>query len=258
MASLTGIGLAEFTKTKIGTPYVYGAKGSDGVFTSKKFNFLKANYPKVFTKAYINKVLAMKVVDKKVCTDCSGLISWYTGKLLGSAQMYSKAYTRLPIKDLDKFAIGTVLWKSGHVGVYVGKNEKGQPLCVEAKGIDYGTVIGVITNPNRWTCGLTFSDINYQIDTPIKDLSWKGTNPYKTPTGLVKKGDKGENVKWLQWELNEAGYNSKFTYGNKVYSKVKIDGEFGPITEAALKSFQKSAKLVVDGICGPKTIKALT
>ena len=30
MAKLTGRGLATFAKSKVGTPYVYGAKGADG------------------------------------------------------------------------------------------------------------------------------------------------------------------------------------------------------------------------------------
>lgn len=258
MGKITGKELADFVKSKVGTPYVYGAKGADGIFTTKKFNFLKANYPKVFNNNYINKVKKLGVLDKKVCTDCSGLITWKLGTTMGSSQMYARAYARLPMKDLDKFAIGTVLWKNGHVGVYVGKDSKGRPLCTEAKGIDYGTVTGVITNPNRWTCGLTFSNVDYDIKEKVKDITYKGKNPYAKPTKILKIGDTGEYVKWLQWELVEAGYGTAFTYENKIYSKVAIDGEFGPITDAALRLFQKSSKLKVDGECGNKTIKALT
>jgi peptidoglycan hydrolase-like protein with peptidoglycan-binding domain len=36
-----------------------------------------------------------------------------------------------------------------------------------------------------------------------------------------------------------------------------VDGLFGPLTEAAVKRFQNSAGLQVDGIAGPKTLKAL-
>ena len=257
MAILTGKELAAFAISKIRTPYVYGAKGADGVFSQNKLNFLKANYPKVFTPSYLNKIARMDVVDKKVCTDCSGLISWYTGKVLGSAQLYSKAYTRLPMKDMEKFAVGTVLWKSGHVGVYAGKNSKGYPICIEAKGIDYGTIADIISNPNRWSCGLTFSWMDYEIINPIDDKTWKGTNPYPKPSELIKKGMKGDPVRWLQWELVEAGYGKAFSYNGKVYSKVKIDGDFGIITESALKLFQSSCKIKVDGLCGDVTKKYL-
>lgn len=257
MANITGKQLADFAISKIGTPYVYGAKGADGIFTRNKLNFLKSNYPKVFTPNYLNKIKKMDVVDKKVCCDCSGLISWITSKVYGSAQLYSKAYTRLPMKDLNKFAVGTVLWKSGHVGVYVGKDSEGRPLCVEAKGIDYGTVVGVIDKPNRWSNGLTFSWIDYDIKEVINDKTWKGTNPYKVPTKLLKIKDKGDDVRWLQWELIEAGYGKSFNYNGKIYKKVTTDGDFGPITESALKLFQKSCKIKVDGICGPITMKYL-
>ena len=129
MANLTGTGMATFTKAKKGTPYVYGAKGADGVFTQTRLNTLAKMYPSMFTTSYLNKIKRKKLVGK-VCTDCSGLISWYTGKVLGSSQLYSQAYARLPISKWQQFAVGTVVWKSGHVGVYLGNGK-----VVEAKGI---------------------------------------------------------------------------------------------------------------------------
>ena len=60
-------------------------------------------------------------------------------------------------------------------------------------------------------------------------------------SGLIKKGNRGESVKWLQWELNEAGYN------------IDIDGIFGTATYNAVKKFQKSCKISVDGIVGNDT-----
>lgn len=72
------------------------------------------------------------------------------------------------------------------------------------------------------------------------------TNKYTKPTGLVKKGMKGDTVKWVQWELNKVGGY-----------KLKVDGDFGNKTLAAVKDFQKKNGLKVDGIVGPKTIQAL-
>ncbi len=255
---LTGNELARFVISKIKTPYVYGAKGANGIFTSNHLVFLKKNYPSVFTQTYLNKIKRLDVVDKKVCTDCSGLISWYTGKVYGSSQLYSKAYTRLSMNDLDKFAVGTVLWKSGHVGVYVGKNKNGQHVCVEAKGIDYGTIADIV-NPKRWTNGLTFDWMSYDIQENIKNKTWKEKNPYgELPkSNLLKKGAKGNDVKWLQWELIEAGYGVPFKYNGRIYKKIVIDGDFGPITEAAVKLFQRSCKILEDGECGPITIAKL-
>lgn len=57
----------------------------------------------------------------------------------------------------------------------------------------------------------------------------------------LRKGDKGDDVVALQHLLNVEGY------------KVKIDGDFGPKTEMAVKMLQKASHLEEDGICGPKT-----
>jgi predicted Abi (CAAX) family protease len=67
MMALTCKGLAEFALSKLGTPYVYGAKGSDGIFTEAKFNSLSKSYPKMFTPIY--KMKAKKFIGK-ICCDC--------------------------------------------------------------------------------------------------------------------------------------------------------------------------------------------
>jgi peptidoglycan hydrolase-like protein with peptidoglycan-binding domain len=195
-------------------------------------------YPNIFTQTYINK--AKKYVGR-VCCDCSGLISWYTGKVLGSSQLYSQAYARIPISQWQKFAVGTVVWKSGHVGVYLGNGK-----VAEAKGINYGTVISNI-NSQAWKYGLTFSWINYDIKTPVASdkITYKGINPYPIPTCTIRKGSRGDGAKWVQWELVEAGFD------------LVIDGDFGTKSVEALRNFQLSAKLTIDGACGPATRKAL-
>ena len=56
------------------------------------------------------------------------------------------------------------------------------------------------------------------------------------PGTLLRRGSRGIWVKRVQWAVG-----------------VAIDGIFGPKTEAAVKAFQKKAKIGVDGIVGPKT-----
>lgn len=68
-----------------------------------------------------------------------------------------------------------------------------------------------------------------------------GGNPYPVPTRALKRGKKGQDVKWLQWELNDRGFSCD------------VDGSFGPGTETALMAYQVSAGLVPDGSCGPAT-----
>ncbi|WP_176525746.1 N-acetylmuramoyl-L-alanine amidase [Bacillus sp. AFS001701] len=56
------------------------------------------------------------------------------------------------------------------------------------------------------------------------------------PGALLKVGSKGSNVKLVQAIL-----------------KVTVDGKFGPLTEKAVRDFQKKKRLTVDGKVGPKT-----
>ena len=68
-------------------------------------------------------------------------------------------------------------------------------------------------------------------------------NPYTLTDELLKKGSKGESVKWLQWELDSKGY------------PLNVDGIFGPKTEAAVRQFQMD--VFVDGVVGPDTLGKL-
>lgn len=235
----TGLDLVRYAESKIGTPYFYGAKMN--ILTETMMKSLHNSYPGTVTTSYMQKARNKGQVGK-INTDCSGLIGGYRGKQIGSAQLYSSAKKRMDIKNIKDFAVGTVLWKSGHVGVYIGM-ENGVPMCIEAKGINYGVVKTHVAD-TKWTYGLTFCDIEYTYDVKL-DGTKKGINPYIQPTSLLKKGAKGEAVKWLQFELVESGY------------KIAIDGSFGAKTLDAVRYFQKSAKLKVDGIVGPATIKAL-
>lgn len=72
----------------------------------------------------------------------------------------------------------------------------------------------------------------------------KERNPYTEPTRLLKRTTpmmSGNDVKWLQWELNEKGYT------------LTVDGKFGNDTLAAVKDYQSRHNLVVDGKVGPAT-----
>lgn len=76
----------------------------------------------------------------------------------------------------------------------------------------------------------------------------KPKNPYATPTVNVKKGQKGNNVKWVQWELKRLGYD---------LGKYGIDGDFGSTTDKCVRDFQRKKKLQIDGIVGKNTRAAL-
>lgn len=161
--------------------------------------------------------------------------------------MYSTATKRGLIKDVGQAPVGAVLWRSGHVGVKVDDT-----YCIEAKGINYGTVKSKIAYC-KFTHWLLFEDImSYDAPAAMIALKAKSKNPYKEPTRTIYYDRvnktvvcRGDDVKWVQWELVEAGF------------KLAIDGACGPATDEAIREFQQSCKIVIDGKCGPATKKAL-
>lgn len=58
----------------------------------------------------------------------------------------------------------------------------------------------------------------------------------------LRRGNTGETVVELQKILNE-----------KYHANLTVDGNFGKKTEEAVKAFQSSNRLTVDGVVGPKT-----
>lgn len=69
----------------------------------------------------------------------------------------------------------------------------------------------------------------------------------------LKRGCVGDDVKWLQFRLNEELH---YTHPN-AYDLIKVDGSFGGITEAMVKSYQRLVGLDDDGSCGPLTQRSL-
>jgi len=63
----------------------------------------------------------------------------------------------------------------------------------------------------------------------------------------VRRGDCGEGVQQVQDQLNY-----------KLGISLAVDGRFGRATEAAVRDFQASVGLRVDGLVGPQTWVALT
>lgn len=123
--SLTNIGLVEFVKSKLGTPYVYAAKGK--VLTQEQFDYFKKTYPQ-YTPLSDEKKIG------EVCVDCSGLISWYTG-ILKSSSAFANESKLQPINTISLAPTGVAVWRKGHIGVYIGNGD-----IIEARDSAHGTV----------------------------------------------------------------------------------------------------------------------
>ena len=117
-----------------------------------------------------------------------------------------------------------------HIGLYVGGGK-----CIEAHGTQRGVIVSDLSEWDEWGT--------------LKDVDYTGEVAEVIHVGLktLRKGDRGETVKWLQELLLAAGYNPG-----------KADGIFGAKTVAAVKAYQKAEGLTADGIVGKMTLAALT
>jgi peptidoglycan hydrolase-like protein with peptidoglycan-binding domain len=59
--------------------------------------------------------------------------------------------------------------------------------------------------------------------------------------GLIRRGQSGSNVRELQQQLKDQGYN------------IEVDGKFGPETDRIVRQFQSDQGIKVDGLVGPQT-----
>lgn len=135
-----------------------------------------------------------------------------------------------------------------HVGIVTGYSN-GTITYVNGNGNDSNRV-------TRQTMSIKNTSIEYWMryagDEKVEPIP--DPDPIPTP----------KTIKKCTVELEELSYGCKSpsveTMQNllaDVGIELDVDGNFGPDTERALKEFQKRYKLTVDGICGPKTWKAL-
>jgi len=77
---------------------------------------------------------------------------------------------------------------------------------------------------------------------PVEDYPYGKAS---TTSGNIKAGQKGQQVKAIQYALNKLGYGNSGTKS--------IDGVFGSGTTSAVKAFQRAMGLSADGVVGNKT-----
>lgn len=155
---MTGKELVTFARSKIGTPYVYGAKGE--VLTKEKYDWLKKQYGSLVWDSDKKKI-------GKVCVDCSGLLSWACGVVLGSSQWNSRADMKKPIQSVSEAPVGALVWMNAHIGIYSGL-KNGIPYYIAADGSAYG-VREVPLSQNKFTHWLLVHDIfEYEEDEMVE------------------------------------------------------------------------------------------
>jgi peptidoglycan hydrolase-like protein with peptidoglycan-binding domain/N-acetylmuramoyl-L-alanine amidase len=97
--------------------------------------------------------------------------------------------------------------------------------------------------------GLVGKDTRAALKKSLEQFNKKNNNESENNNdGLIRKGDKGEEVEWVQERLITHGY-SLHPYG--------VDGDFGSLTQEKVRQFQKDHGLIVDGLVGSQTKEAL-
>lgn len=166
------------------------------------------------------------------------------------AENFCKVAKKMGLTVSQKPALGAIAcWGKGEVGV--GSDGAGHVAVVEI----VNSSGSIVTSESGWNAKKEF-----WTKTRLNDGNWGQASTYSflgfifppgaipVPTAPIRKGDKGDDVKWLQTALADAGY----------LRASEIDGSFGKITFGALLAFQFEQSLDVDGVCGPKTQAALT
>ena len=228
------------------TVYAWGMFGStirkDRIVSKAK------QYPYWYTDSKIASIFApLYGSDPPVWGfDCIGLIKGVLwgwdgdeGKVYGGAVYASNGVSDLSAdamigkckyvsSDMSNIAVGEFLWMKGHCGIYIGNSKVVESSPKWANGVQVTAL-----SARNW---LKHGKLPYIIynEGEVRDV-------VNIELSVLRKGSKGEQVKTLQRLLNAFG------------DKLDVDGSFGSLTQAALKSYQNKNSLQVDGICGEKS-----
>ena len=251
----TGKQLAAYCEKvyKAGWVYWYGTCGYK--CTKSLYNAKRKQYPNHYTDArtagYMRDIQA-----GKWCADCVGLIKsffWSGGIFEGESKYASNHCPDVsangmialcpqtgPISSIPNIP-GLVVWKSGHIGVYVGEG-----FVVELKGFDYDCLRRRVSAGGWSKWGrLPASMISYNDDDGCGDCEIP-----PEPEGLrdLRNGDEGADVKQLQKNLIRLGFSC---------GRWGADGEFGDCTEQAVEAFQRARGIDVTGVYDAATRRAM-
>jgi uncharacterized protein (TIGR02594 family) len=142
--------------------------------------------------------------------------------------------------DTDKWMWARA-WDDDDWGYELSVPRPGCVVVMEREGGGHVTLYERTEGSNYVCRGGNQSDAVNVSSYPISKvvgLRWPKAEgpPPPAPRRELAKGDSGPDVEMLQAALG-----------------VPSDGEFGPVTEAAVKGFQAACGLVVDGVCGAMT-----
>ena len=226
--------------------YIWGAQGqgyptvSEAWIKTKESGIHQTNALKTYRKA-----VAAGCEKTLRAFDCSGLGAYWlqnlkgvipsdknANGLMGMCTLIQKNHVKKGDFVFKRYTTGTK--RAYHIGYVVDDDLN----VIEAQGRAYGVVKRKLSAGgwNEFGRPKFFAD---EIDTQEERIEHASFNR------ILRKGCKGDDVKYLQLLLNEYG------------DDLKEDGDFGAKTYNAVKDFQRKNRLKVDGIAGKNTITAL-
>lgn len=248
----TGSQLAAFALQVYEAKWVYWYGTCGYKCTKSLYNSKKNQYPSSYTASRESGYLK-DISNGCTCADCVGLVKaffWKGGNLTASNKyganncpdttatgMYNKCKETGPIASIPDIP-GLVVWKSGHIGVYVGGG-----YTVELMGFAYDCKKRKVTE-GTWTRWGKLPETMLTYD----GSAVVAPEPIKLGDRTLSKGDGGDDVKAMQGALIALGYSC---------GKWGADGEFGAATLSALKAFQIDNGLDPDGTFGQPDLAAL-
>lgn len=161
----------------------------------------------------------------------------------GADAMFRKC--REQSKDFRCMEVGEALWRSGHIGIYIGNG-----LAVECTP--------------KWADGVQITAVNSSIPGyPTRTWTSHGKLPYvsyeayplarfRMEVGLV-----ADTLPLLSETENRVHILVCLTQKRLGFQAAQADGVFGPVTRAAVEKFQKEAGCPVTGAVDEATWKAL-
>lgn len=199
-----------------------------------------------------------------------------TGDVTGEQLLSTCTQRSKNFSEIKYYPAGTYLYMKNHAGTYVGEFERDGHTynVIECTASWEKKVLASWVDPDgtrrhykgckakngAWEeFGLLSKYLEYPNDDEVPESVYAPTEEdvpqtiYKPviPNYFLRKGNRGSEVTKLQVCLNYLKYTDDDNMS------LDVDGDWGPKTHQAFLKFQRSNRLVVDGIYGPKSQSAL-
>lgn len=236
--------------------YTYGAPGDQFYHKSLTTFVIKNGVPSIYDMGTLDYTLDYAVAGIPIMKNGADVkwVSYVKPQGWLGSELYGTYHIFLGLKK-NSNTIYVMSWKSSTSNmIYSGEAFKkfsslGFYNVIKLDGggseiMKYNGTTKHATSENRRISSVIILKGTAQSTTPTTGAQNK-TNPYQKPTKTLVRGKTGNDVRWMQFQLNKAGFTCA------------VDGSFGPSTEAVLKKYQSARGLSVDGSCGPATRAAL-